>query len=366
MAPRHVIIVLFSLCLRRPYKVLDLSLHYSIIMHLTMLVKKGAIRCSTVLTPTATYPSDTSAVYETAPSPLLSQLDFLSVMTAVSLALSVTSHVFSSHFEQGFFLCVILMHTSMLGSQLHFLLLLFFFPWDHNLCQWLRCQICGGVCTCMSLGGGGYLFFWFFFFVATVHSLRNWPWVVNGEWENSFGRGTSCGYPTTGIRRLNIWSLTEFLSRFIIYGDEKRFLLMKWVVLARIRSLCLHHNPDFSWHQEPVWSGKREGSKWGCCIIHTILCCLSPSSVSAQVFSHFISCFFLWGFLHSHYLPSVMSFSPCSCYALQCPPGTFSFSLLQRWAGITTSCTQHVEVTVVTTNGVSSWCPWKQTFPWLL
>lgn len=91
---------------------LDLSLHYSIIMHLTMLGKKGAIRCSAVLTPTATYPSDTSAVYETAPSPLLTHLDFLSVMTAVSLALSVRFYVFSSHFEQGFFLCVILMHTS--------------------------------------------------------------------------------------------------------------------------------------------------------------------------------------------------------------------------------------------------------------
>lgn len=148
------------------------------------------------------------------------------------------------------------------------------------------------------------LFFLFLFFVATVHSLRNWPWVVNGEWENSFGCGTSCGYPTTGIRRLNIWSLTEFLSRFIIYGDEKRFLLMKlvvlgWPPLARIRSLCLHHYPDFSWHQERVWSGKREGSKWGCCIIHTILRCLSSPSVSALVFSHFISCFFFRGFFYT-------------------------------------------------------------------
>lgn len=166
MAPRHVIIVLFRLRLRRPYKVLDLSLHYSIIMHLTMLVKKGAIRCSTVLTPTATYPSDTSAVYGTAPSPLLSHLDFLSVMTAVSLALSVTSHVFSSHFEQGFFfVCVILMHTSMLGSQLHFLLLLFFF------CEITICandsgaKFVGVFAPACHLG----------FFVATVHSLRNWP-----------------------------------------------------------------------------------------------------------------------------------------------------------------------------------------------
>lgn len=110
------------------------------------------------------------------------------------------------------------------GQPAPFFAFAFFFPWDHNLCQWLRCQICAGVCTYMSLGGGGV--------VAAVHSLRNWPWVVNGEWENSFGRGTSCGYPTTGIRRLNIWSLTEFLSRFIIYGDEKRFLLMKCVVLG--------------------------------------------------------------------------------------------------------------------------------------
>lgn len=215
MAPRHVIIVLFRLRLRRPYKVLDLSLHYSIIMHLTMLVKKGAIRCSTVLTPTATYPSDTSAVYGTAPSPLLSHLDFLSVMTAVSLALSVTSHVFSSHFEQGFFFCVCNFDAYLYAGQPA--------PFFAHFCaNDSGAKFVGVFAPACHLG----------FFVATVHSLRNWPRVLNGEWENSFGRGTSCGYPTTGIRRLNIWSLTEFLSRFIIYGDEKRFLLMKWVVLG--------------------------------------------------------------------------------------------------------------------------------------
>lgn len=128
MAPRHVIIVLFSLRLRRPYKVLDLSLHCSIIMHLTMLVKKGAIRCSAVLTPTATYPSDTSAVYETAPSPLLSHQDFLSVMTAVSLALSVTSHVFSSHFEQGFFFVFNVDAYLYAGQPAPFFAFCFFFP----------------------------------------------------------------------------------------------------------------------------------------------------------------------------------------------------------------------------------------------
>lgn len=86
-----------------------------------------------------------------------------------------------------------------------------------------------------------------------------------------------------------------------------------------------------------------------------------PPAASAQVLSHFISCFILLFF----YTLTIYHLS-CLCVparVLHCslPLGHSAFSVVV--GGVSRSENKlhtHVEAAVMSTNLVSSWCPWKQ------
>lgn len=90
--------------------------------------------------------------------------------------------------------------------------------------------------------------------------------------------------------------------------------------------------------------------------IHSCVASLTPRHLRLLLLTfHFM--LFVGVFFYTHYLPSVMSFC-LFAGVMHCnvPSGRSAF----LWKD--NKPHTHVEVTVMTTNGVS-WCPWKHTFP---
>lgn len=89
---------------------------------------------------------------------------------------------------------------------------------------------------------------------------------------------------------------------------------------------------------------------------------LSPLGICASLLTFHVMFFveFLF-FTLSLFAICHVFLSRCWCYALQCPPQD-----VQLFFGRTTGFAHMLKLQLWSLMGLSSWCPWKRTFPWLL